>query len=349
MATVNHRYAEEADRVVRALNLSYNHAIIRTCGAEMPKFSAKQTGGSIHTMNCQALLYVGLFSVAFSYTACSTNLVPKFLEQGDRTSDYQSTQTQKETRETSVSNFPLPPEELAAILIKTAKAAGWAPKPNPSENDERWVVTIRDPDKPAGKSQRNVFIESSPNGGSDLRIGSGQASLPAQLVSPLRVAIATHSDQTPESPPTASSAPERDYSARKAPADVIVTAGTPTRPYRKLGKIRSSVQLSEKTLSQKLWDAPFALIKDEAEASTSQTRLFNILSANALRKYGNQVDAIIKARYKTRTDGSAFASGLAVQYVATEERLEEVDRLHEKGYLTEAEYTTKRAKILEDL
>ena len=299
-------------------------------------------------MNGQALLYVGLCSVAFSYTGCSTNLVPKFLEQGDRTSDYQSTQTQKDTGETSVSNFPLPPEELAAILIKTAKAAGWAPKPNPAENDERWV-TIRDPDKPAGKSERNVFIESSPNGGSDLRIGSGQASLPAQLLSPLRVAVGTHSNQTTESLPTASSPPGRDYSARKAPADVIVTAGTPTRPYRKLGKIRSSVQLSEKTLSQKLWEAPFALIKDEDEAMTSQTRLFNILSANALRKYGNQVDAIIKARYKTRTDGSAFASGLAVQYVATEERLQEVDRLHEKGYLTEAEYATKRAKILEDL
>ena len=130
---------------------------------------------------------------------------------------------------------------------------------------------------------------------------------------------------------------------------MVVTAGTPMRPYRKLGKVRSSVQRNEKTLSQKIWDAPMSLIRDADEESTSKTRLFNKLSANAIRKYGSQVDAIIKARYKARTDGSAFASGLAVQYVATEERLEEINRLHEKGYLTDAEYADKRAKILQGL
>ena len=85
------------------------------------------------------------------------------------------------------------------------------------------------------------------------------------------------------------------------------------------------------------------------KAETSRTRLFNKLSEHALVKYGNQVDAIIKARYKVRTGGSAFASGLAVQYVSTEERLEEVERLLDRGYLSEAEYAKKRAKILDGL
>ncbi len=170
--------------------------------------------------------------------------------------------------------------------------------------------------------------------------------MPERLLDPLKANVKTHYE-----PPKQAAKIEqrqRDYSGKKAPADVVVTAGTPMRPYRKLGKVRASVKLKEKTLTQTLWDAPTSWFTSD-KADTGRTRLFHKLSEHALLKYGNQVDAIIKARYKTRTDGSAFASGLAVQYVSTEERLDEVERLRDRGYLSDVEYAKKRAKILEGL
>ena len=296
-----------------------------------------------------AVLYVCLSLLLLSLPACSKSLVPKLSSSGKSTSTTQLKEEGKVDEDSQTAHFSVPPQQLAALLIKTAKAEGWAPKQKAIENEDRWVVTVRDPDKPLGKSEQNVFIETHADGGSMLRVGSGVASLPESLLPPLKENVTTHYEPPAQVAQPQAPLPERDYSGKKTPADVVVTAGTPTRPYRKLGKVRSSVQRNEKTLTQKIIDAPLALVKDADEEEISRTRLFNKLSANALQKYGSQVDAIIKARYKERTDGSAFASGLAVQYVATEERLDEIERLHDKGYLTDTEYEDKRAKILQGL
>ena len=295
------------------------------------------------------LLSMSLSLLLLYLPACSRSLIPTLSGSGKSASTTALKEEGKIDADSQTAHFSLPPQQLAALLIKTAKAEGWTPKQKAIENDDRWVVTVRDPDKPLGKSEQNVFIESNSDSGSIVRVGSGVASLPEPLLDPLKANVTTHYEPPRQVVRTQTSPQERDYSGKKAPADIVVTAGTPMRPYRKLGKVRTRVQRNEKTLSQKIWDAPLSLIRSEDEESTSKTRLFNKLSANALRKYGSQVDVIIKARYKTRTDGSASASGLAVQYVATEERLDEIERLHERGYLTEAEYEDKRAKILQGL
>ena len=331
-------------------NLAYNRGHVSTLGDREDVGRLPSVGGKREKMIRKALLSACLPLLLLSLSACSKSLIPKLSGPSKSASSKQLKDEGKIDADSQTAHFSVPPQQLAALLIKTAKTEGWAPKQKAIENDERWVVTVRDPDKPLGKSEQNIFIESDSNGGSNIRVGSGMASLPEPLLSPLKANVTTHYEP-PKQVAQAVSPPmqERDYSGRKAPADVVVTAGTPTRPYRKLGKVRSSVQRNEKTLSQKIWDAPLALVSNDDEESTSKTRLFNKLSANALRKYGSQVDAIIKARYKTRTDGSAFASGLAVQYVATEERLDEIERLHDKGYLTDSEYDDKRAKILQGL
>ena len=307
------------------------------------------TGQKREEMIRRAVLYGCLSLLLLSLPACSKSLIPKLSSPGKSASTTPLTEEGKIDADSQTAHFSLPPQQLAALLIKTAKAEGWVPKQKAIENDDRWVVTVRDPDKPLGKSEQNVFIESNSDSGSIVRVGSGVASLPEPLLAPLKANVTTHYEPPKQVVQTQTSTQERDYSGKKSPADVVVTAGTPTRPYRKLGKVRTRVQRNEKTLSQKIWDAPLSLIRDEDKENTSQTRLFNTLSANALRKYGSQVDAIIKARYKTRTDGSASASGLAVQYVTTEERLDEIERLHDRGYLTDAEYEDKRTKILQGL
>ncbi len=296
-----------------------------------------------------AVLYVCLSLLLLSLPACSKSLIPKLSGPDKSASTAPLAEEGKVDADSQTAHFSVPPQQLAALLIKTAKDEGWVPKQRAVENDDRWVVTIRDPDKPLGKSEQNVFIESNADRGSIVRVGSGVATLPEPLLAPLKANVTTYYAPPTQVAQTPAVRGERDYSDKKSAADVVVTAGTPMRPYRKLGKVRSSVQRNEKTLSQKIWDAPLSLIRDADEESTSKTRLFNKLSANAIRKYGSQVDAIIKARYKARPDGHASASGLAVQYVATEERLQEIERLHERGYLTDAEYADKRAKILQGL
>ena len=287
-----------------------------------------------------------LLLLVVSLAACSKSLVPKLRRPAATPPAAVLAEEGKVDAETQTARFSVPPQQLAALLIKTAKTEGWAPKQKAVENDDRWVVTVRNPDKPLGRSEQNVFVETDPDGGSTLRVGSGVAALPAALLDPLKANVTTHYQRPERTAP----APEPDYAGKKSSGDVVVTKGTPMRPYRRLGKVRSSVRLDEKTLKEKILDAPFAWMRsDEEKERTSEIRLFDMLSANALRKYGSQVDAIIKARYKTRTDGSAFASGLAVQYVATEERLEEIQRLHERGYLTDVEYEERRAKILDGL
>ena len=291
-----------------------------------------------------------LLLLVVSLTACSRSLVPKLKRPAATPPAAALAEEGKIDEETQTARFSVPSQQLAALLIKTAKAEGWAPKQKAVENDDRWVVTIRNPDKPLGRSEQNVFVEADPDGGSTLRVGAGAgvAALPTALLGPLKANVTTH--YQPPKRAAVAAAPAPDSVGKKSPGEVVVTKGTPMRPYRRLGKVRSSVRLNEKTLKEKILDAPFAWMRsDEEKERTSETRLFNILSANALRKYGSQVDAIIKARYKTRTDGSAFASGLAVQYVATEERLEEIQRLHERGYLTDVEYEERRARILDGL
>lgn len=297
---------------------------------------------------CMAFRCACLLLLVVSLTACSRSLVPKLKRPAATPPAAALAEEGKIDEETQTARFSVPSQQLAALLIKTAKAEGWAPKQKAVENDDRWVVTVRNPDKPLGRSEQNVFVEADPDGGSTLRVGAGVAALPAALLGPLKVNVTTH--YQPPKRAAAAAAPAPDSVGKKSPGEVMVTKGTPMRPYRRLGKVRSSVRLNEKTLKEKILDAPFAWMRsDEEKERTSETRLFNILSANALRKYGSQVDAIIKARYKTRTDGSAFASGLAVQYVATEERLEEIQRLHERGYLTDVEYEERRARILDGL
>ena len=297
---------------------------------------------------CMAFRCACLLLLVVNLTACSRSLVPKLKRPAVTPPAAALAEEGKIDEETQTARFSVPSQQLAALLIKTAKAEGWAPKQKAVENDDRWVVTVRNPDKPLGRSEQNVFVEADPDGGSTLRVGAGVAALPASLLGPLKANVATH--YQPPKRVAVAAAPESVSVGKKSPGEVVVTKGTPMRPYRRLGRVRSSVRLNEKTLKEKILDAPFAWMRSDAEKErTSETRLFNILSANALRKYGSQVDAIIKARYKTRTDGSAFASGLAVQYVATEERLEEIQRLHEKGYLTDVEYEERRARILDGL
>lgn len=297
---------------------------------------------------CMAFRCACLLLLVVSLTACSRSLVPKLKRSAATPPAAALAEEGKIDEETQTARFSVPPQQLAALIIKTAKSEGWAPKQKAVENDDRWVVTVRNPDKPLGRSEQNVFVEADPGGGSTLRVGAGVAALPAALLGPLKANVATH--YQPPKRVVVAAAPESASIGKKSPGEVVVTKGTPMRPYRRLGKVRSSVRLNEKTLKEKILDAPFAWMRsDEEKERTSETRLFNILSANALRKYGSQVDAIIKARYKTRTDGSAFASGLAVQYVAAEERLEEIQRLHEKGYLTDVEYEERRARILDGL
>lgn len=294
--------------------------------------------------------YGCLLLLVVSLTACSKGLVPKLTRPAKTPAAAKLAEEGRVDAETQTAQFSVPPQALAALLIKTAKAEGWAPKQRAIENEDRWVVTVRNPDKPLGRSEQNVFVESTTDGGSVLRVGTGATALPESLLDPLKSNVRTHYEPPKRAVVASTPARQREYSGKKSPIDVVVTKGTPMRPYRRLGKVRSSVRLNEKTLKEKILDAPFSWIRsDEEEKSTSETRLFNMLGANALRKYGSQVDAIIKARYKTRTDGSAFASGLAVQYVATEERLEEIERLHEKGYLTDVEYEERRARILDGL
>lgn len=292
------------------------------------------------------LVYLCVSLLLLSLPGCSKSITPKLSSPSKSVSAVQLGDEGQLDAESKTAHFSPPPQQLAALLIKTAKAEGWVPKQKAVENDGRWIVTVRDPDEPPGRSEQNVFIENAPDGGSTILVGTGRASLPERLLDPLKANVKTHYE-----PPKQAATIEprqRDYSGKKAPADVVVTAGTPMRPYRKLGKVRASVKLKEKTLTQTLLDAPTSWFAGD-EADTSRTRLFNKLSEHALLKYGSQVDAIIKARYKTRTDGSAFASGLAVQYVSTEERLDEVERLRDRGYLSDTEYAKKRAKILEGL
>ncbi len=292
------------------------------------------------------LVYLCVSVLLLSLPGCSKSIIPKLSSPSKSASALQLEDEGQLDVESKTAHFSPPPRQLAGLLIKTAKAEGWVPKQKAVENDDRWIVTVRDPDEPPGRSEQNVFIESAPDGGSTITVGTERASLPERLLGPLKVNVKTHYE-----PPKVAAKIEqrqRDYSGKKSPADVVVTAGTPMRPYRKLGKVRASVKLKEKTLTQALWEAPTSWFADD-EDETSRTRLFNKLSEHALVKYGNQVDAIIKARYKVRTGGSAFASGLAVQYVSTEERLDEVERLLDRGYLSKAEYATKRAKILEGL
>ena len=289
------------------------------------------------------LVYLCVSLLLLSLPGCSKSIISKLSSPSKSASAVQLGDEGRLDAESKTAHFSPPPQQLAALLIKTAKAEGWVPKQKAVENDGRWIVTVRDPDVPPGRSEQNVFIENAPDGGSTILVGTGRASLPERLLDPLKANVKTHYE-----PPKQTAKIEqrqRDYSGKKAPADVVVTAGTPTRPYRKLGKVRASVKLKEKTLSQTLWDAPTSWFTGD-KTDTSRTRLFNKLSEHALLKYGSQVDAIIKARYKTRTDGSAFASGLAVQYVSTEERLDEVERLRDRGYLSDTEYAKKRAKIL---
>ena len=289
------------------------------------------------------LVYLCVSLLLLSLPGCSKSIISKLSSPSKSASAVQLGDEGRLDAESKTAHFSPPPQQLAALLIKTAKAEGWVPKQKAVENDGRWIVTVRDPDVPPGRSEQNVFIENAANGGSTILVGTGRASLPERLLDPLKANVKTHYE-----PPKQTAKIEqrqRDYSGKKAPADVVVTAGTPTRPYRKLGKVRASVKLKEKTLSQALWDAPTSWFTGD-KTDTSRTRLFNKLSEHALLKYGSQVDAIIKARYKTRTDGSAFASGLAVQYVSTEERLDEVERLRDRGYLSDTEYAKKRAKIL---
>jgi len=289
------------------------------------------------------LVYLCVSLLLLSLPGCSKSIISKLSSPSKSASAVQLGDEGRLDAESKTAHFSPPPQQLAALLIKTAKAEGWVPKQKAVENDGRWIVTVRDPDVPPGRSEQNVFIENAPDGGSTILVGTGRASLPERLLDPLKANVKTHYE-----PPKQTAKIEqrqRDYSGKKAPADVVVTAGTPTRPYRKLGKVRASVKLKDKTLSQALWDAPTSWFTGD-KTDTSRTRLFNKLSEHALLKYGSQVDAIIKARYKTRTDGSAFASGLAVQYVSTEERLDEVERLRDRGYLSDTEYAKKRAKIL---
>ena len=291
------------------------------------------------------LVYFCVSLLLLSVPGCSKSIIPKLSSPSTSASAPLKDEGQLDAV-SKTAHFSPPPQQLAALLIKTAKAEGWVPKQKAVENDGRWIVTVRDPDEPPGRSEQNVFIESAPDGGSTILVGTGMAALPERLLAPLKANVTTHYE--PPKQVAKIEQRQRDYSGKKAPADVVVTAGTPMRPYRKLGKIRASVKLKEKTLTQTLWDAPTSWFTSD-KADTGRTRLFHKLSEHALLKYGNQVDAIIKARYKTRTDGSAFASGLAVQYVSTEERLDEVERLRDRGYLSDVEYAKKRAKILEGL
>ena len=54
------------------------------------------------------------------------------------------------------------------------------------------MVTIRDPDKPLGKSEQRVFIENNAGSGSVMRVGSGTAALPEPLLAPLKANITTY-------------------------------------------------------------------------------------------------------------------------------------------------------------
>ena len=93
-------------------------------------------------------------------------------------------------------------------------------------------------------------------------------------------------------------------------------------------------------------------------------RRWRVASLQAWKQYGSKVDAVINVTYRTEHDGNVFASGLAVHFVeqqspppstaaplirSTEERLQELRELRDKGLITPQEYDQKRQDILKGL
>jgi hypothetical protein len=147
-------------------------------------------------------------------------------------------------------------------------------------------------------------------------------------------------------------------------ASILVTAGPLSQPYRALGEVyvntRGVINLGS-ILNDTLFRSRFERAVQGPTPTAHIETMNAVLRQEAVRRYGNQVDAVVNVVYRTDPDGDVFASGLAVQFVeekqeadpappatpSLEARLDELKQLREKNLITSEEYYEKRSKLLE--
>ena len=105
------------------------------------------------------LVYLCVSVLLLGLPGCSKSIIPKLSSPSKSASAVQLEDEGQLDVESKTAHFSPPPQQLAALLIKTAKVEGWVPKQKAVEDDGRWIVTVRDPDEPPGRSEQNVFIE----------------------------------------------------------------------------------------------------------------------------------------------------------------------------------------------
>jgi len=143
----------------------------------------------------------------------------------------------------------------------------------------------------------------------------------------------------------------------KSAARILVTAGGLQRHYEELGAVDFGQAGADSISGVTVAFAGFA--------STQVTRTFSqatpaevneLLRRRALRLYGDRVDAVINVAYETNPRHDVFGTGLAVRFVAgggepldIAARLEELERLRDRGLVTETEFNELRGDLLEGL
>jgi len=148
-------------------------------------------------------------------------------------------------------------------------------------------------------------------------------------------------------------------------AKVIVASGEISRQYRILGR----VDVDARGVNQIAWSywriGGFSSFNITTTQHKENPIVMNeLLTYQALKKYGDLVDAIINVHYETQPSLDVFAGGIAVHFEtatapasspptstsgSSEERLLQLRKLREQNLISPEEYEEKRKRILDAL
>lgn len=141
----------------------------------------------------------------------------------------------------------------------------------------------------------------------------------------------------------------------KRAAPIVVTAGPLQRPYRELGTVEIGKSGFDVTRGYTI-DSGVGVAISRAERRFSKatpSEVDALLRVQALRLYGDKVNAVINVTYQSNPSNDVFGTGLAVQFTGStgsvDARLREIGRLRDEGLIDGKEYDQKRAAILDAL
>jgi hypothetical protein len=151
-----------------------------------------------------------------------------------------------------------------------------------------------------------------------------------------------------------------DEAFARAAERIVVTAGGLTRTYEILGPVDFGElgfdQINAFAVAYK-GIAFGSVVRTFSQATPAEVN--ELLRRRALRQYRDRVDAVINVAYQDNPRHDVFGTGLAVHFTAgaevsehkatTEDRLDELQRLLDKGLIDRQEYERTRAEILRSL